>query len=91
MEGQADHLEVLGAGDGDKSVGTGPDIEDEGPLEPGDEEISSLTYSLIDDATGTIKYDGALVAVDCVHRVVGHGGGDGAGGVEAERRRHLGE
>ncbi|KAL6960326.1 hypothetical protein U1Q18_041826 [Sarracenia purpurea var. burkii] len=91
MEGQADHLEVLGARDGDGSVGTGPDIEDEGPLEPGDEEMSSLTYGLIDNAAGTIKYDGALAAVDCVHQVIGHGGGDGAGGAEAERRRHLGE
>lgn len=75
-EGEVDHLEVLGAGDGGEGVGPGADVEDEGLLEPWDEEVGPFADGLVDDSTETVEEDGALTAVDGVEGGVEDGGAD---------------
>ncbi|KAK4794095.1 hypothetical protein SAY86_012089 [Trapa natans] len=67
-ESKIDHLEVLGTGDGGEVVGTCPDVEDEGLLEPRDEEVCPLTHSLLHHPANPIQDDRPLASV---HRVEG--------------------
>lgn len=65
-EGQADHLQVLGAGGGGDVAGLGADVEDDAALEPGDEEVGALADDGLLDALQTVEDDGPRAALDVV-------------------------
>ena len=57
-------------------VGTGTDVKDEGLLEPGDEEVSTLSNGVIDDTVKPVEEDSPLPSVDNVEGGVEDGGAD---------------
>lgn len=65
-QGQADHLQVLGAGGGGDVAGLGADVEDDAALEPGDEEVRALVDDLLLDALQPVEDDGPRAAAHVV-------------------------
>ena len=63
---EADHLQVLGSGRGSDVPRLGADIEDDGPLQPGDEEVSALVDDLLLDSRQAVEDDGAAATLDIV-------------------------
>lgn len=75
-------------------MGPGADVEDEGLLEPWDEEVGPFADGVVNDSTETVEEDGALAAVDGVEGGVEDGGADaepegGASHVRQERHGGL--
>lgn len=63
---QGDHLQILGPGRGGDVARLGPDVEDDGPLQPGDEEVRALVDDLLLDSRHAVEDDGAGAALDVV-------------------------
>jgi len=84
-ECEVDHLKIFGAGDGGEGVRARADVEDVRLLDPRDEEMGSLAYRVVENASETVEEDGTLAAVDGVQ-----GGGEG-GGRHAQAEGGAGE
>ena len=63
---QADHLQVLGPRRGGDVPRLGAHVEDDGPLQPGDEEVGALVDDLLLDSGQTVEDDGPRAALDVV-------------------------
>lgn len=69
-------------------MGAGPDVEDEGPLEPRDEEMGPLANSLLHHTANPVEDHRPLATVHRVQRGVQRR----RGGAKAERRpRNVGQ
>ncbi len=80
---QADHLQILATRRGRDVPGFGSHVEDDGSLQPGDEEVSALVDDVLLDTDESIEDDGAGATLDVV---------DGLAGQETtgcERDRHA--
>ncbi len=57
-------LHVLAAGGDGHRPWPAPDVEDDGPVEPGDHEVSALADHLLFDALEAVEDDGAVASID---------------------------
>lgn len=96
-QGQADHLQILGAGGGGDVARLGAHIKDDAALEPGDQEMRAFADDAFFDTGETVKDDGAGTAADVVEGFAEEGeadcGGDSEGVDAAEHawgERHGG-
>lgn len=92
-ESEVDHLEILGAGDGGEGVRPCTDVEEEGLLEPRDEEVSPFSDGLVDDSPESVEENRPLTSVDGVQRRVDHRSSDAetqGGARHVRQERHGG-
>jgi hypothetical protein len=70
-ERQAHHLQVLATGGGGDVSGLGPHIEDDAPLQPGNEKVCTLADNFLLDTGKTVEDDGSGTALDVVDGLSG--------------------
>lgn len=63
---QADHLQVLGSGGGSDVPRLRADVEDDGPLQPGDQEVCALVDDLLLHSGQPVEDDRPAAAFDVV-------------------------
>ncbi len=76
-EGQADHLQVLGAGGGADGARLGSDVEDDGLLQPRHEEVCPLVDDGFFYTRDSVEDDGSGTTLDVVDGVLGETQADG--------------
>jgi hypothetical protein len=76
-ERQADHLQVLAARGGGDVPRLGADVEDDGALQPGDEEVGALVDDLLLHSGQAVEDDGSAAALDVVDGRLQQGPADG--------------
>lgn len=83
---ERDHLHVLGSGRGTDVPRSCADIEDDGALQPGNQEVCAFVDDLLLHSGQTVEDDGACAALDVVDGRLRDGEGDRAGDDPAEYR-----
>ena len=68
-EGQGDHLHILGSSGGGDVTGFGTDIELDGTLQPGDQEMSALANGVGLDSLNSVENDGTVTSLDYIVKV----------------------
>lgn len=81
---EGDHLHVLGSGGGADVPRSCADIEDDGALQPGDQEMCALVDDLLLHSGQTVEDDGACATLDIVDGRLSEREGDRAGNDPAE-------
>lgn len=87
---EGDHLQVLGSGGGADVPRPCADIEDDGALQPGNQEMGALVDDLLLHSGQTVEDDGACATLDIVDGRLCDRKGDRAGDDPAEYRAREG-
>ena len=83
---EGNHLQVLGSGGGADVPRPCADIEDDGALQPGNQEMCALVDYLLLHSGQAVEDDGACATLDIVYRRLSDRKGDGTGDDPAEYR-----
>lgn len=76
-QGDADHLQILGPCGSRDHAGLRPHVEDDGFLQPWDQEMCALVDDSLLHSGQTVEDDGARAAPDVVYGLTGQAHADG--------------
>lgn len=71
---QADHLQILATGRRGDVPGLGTDVEVDGLLQPGNQEVRALLANILLDTGQSVEDDGSCPALDVVDGLAGNEG-----------------